>query len=158
MSGFINAGLVTGIGTVIWTFVMGFTGWYKDPALMALFFLVAVLEVVMVILALRQHARENVWWDQVRGGITTGMVASPIIFAGSFAFTKFVFPTYFADITAMGEKMMREGRAAEADIQAYLASQAAQTSVSNAMAGVIGTLVTAVVVAAIGGAFLRKKS
>ena len=35
MSGFINAGLVTGIGTVIWTFVMGFTGWYKDPALMA---------------------------------------------------------------------------------------------------------------------------
>lgn len=158
MSGFINAGLITGVGTVIWTFVMGFTGWYKNPSLMWLFFLVAVLEVITIIVALRQHASENAWWDQVRGGITTGMVASPIIFAGSFLFTSVVFPNYFSEITALGEQMMRAGGSTDADVQAYVASQAGQTSVTNAMAGVIGTLVTAVVVAAIGGAFLRKKS
>ena len=158
MSGFINAGLITGVGTVIWTFVMGFTGWYKDPALLWLFFLVAVLEGVMVIIALRQHAGENVWWDQVRGGITTGMIASPIIFVGSFVFTTYVFPNYFSEITALGEQMMRSAGASDADVKVYLASQAGMTSVSNALTGVIGTMVTAVVVAAVGGAFLRKKS
>lgn len=157
MAGFINAGLVTGIGTVIWTFVMGVTGWYKNPTMVPLFFVVAVLEVVMVVIALRQHQSTNAWWDQVRGGITTGMVASPIIFAGSFVFTAFVFPNYFTEISAMGEQMMRSSGATDADIAAYLSSQSGQTSVSTALQGVIGTLVTAVVTAAIGGAFLRKK-
>jgi len=158
MAGFINAGLITGLGTVVWTFVMGFTGWYKNPALIPLFFLVAVLEVVMVVIALRQHASTNAWWDQVRGGITVGMVASPIIFVGSFVFTRFVFPNYFTDIAAVGEQMMRASGASDADIVAYLASQTSQTSVSSALTGVIGTLVTAVVTAAIGGVFLRKKA
>ena len=55
----IRAGVLLGVLCVFWTFVMGFTGWYKDPVMLNLFFLVILLEVGIVIWALRKTARER---------------------------------------------------------------------------------------------------
>jgi len=79
----IRAGVLLGVLCTIWTFVMGFTGWYKDPVMLNLFFLVILLEIGIVIWALRQTAPEATWGGQIVNGLVLSLVASVIIFAGS---------------------------------------------------------------------------
>jgi hypothetical protein len=154
----IRAGVLLGVLCVFWTFVMGFTGWYKDPVMLNLFFLVILLEIGIVIWALRKTAASATWGGQIVNGLVLSLVASVIIFAGSLLFTTVVFPTYFADIQAAQTEMLKAQGLSEADIKMQVAAAAAlQTPFMNALTGVIGTVVTGVVVAAIAGAFLRKK-
>jgi Protein of unknown function (DUF4199) len=154
----IRAGVLLGVLCVIWTFVMGFTGWYKDPVMLNLFFLVIPLEIAIVIWALRQTASSATWGRQVVNGLVLSLVASVIIFAGSLLFTTVAFPNYFNDLQATQTEMLKSAGLSEADIKSQVAAAAAmQTPLINAFTGVIGTVVTGVVVAAIVGAFLRKK-
>jgi len=154
----IRAGALLGVLCVIWTFVMGFTGWYKDPVMLNLFFLVIPLEIGIVIWALRKTAPRATWGGQIVNGLVLSLVASVIIFAGSLLFTTVAFPTYFSDIQASQTEMLKAAGVSEADIKTQVAAAAAmQTPFVNAISGVIGTVVTGVLVAAIAGAFLRKK-
>jgi hypothetical protein len=137
---------------------MGFTGWYKDPVRLNLFFLVILLEIGIVIWALRKTAPGATWGGQIVNGLVLSLVASIIIFSGSLLFTTLVFPTYFSDIQAAQAEMLKAAGMSEADIRTQVAAAAAmQTPFINAISGVIGTVVTGVIVAAIAGAFLRKK-
>lgn len=154
----IRAGVLLGVLCAAWTFVMGFTGWYKDPVLVNVFFLVILLEIGIVIWAVRQKAATATWGGQVVNGLVLSLVASVIIFAGSILFTTVAFPTYFADIQAAQAEMLKSSGMADAQIQATLAASAAmQTPLMNAASGVIGTVVTGVIVAAIAGAVWRKR-
>ena len=154
----IRAGILLGVLCVAWTFVMGFTGWYTDPVKLNLFFLVVPLEIGIVIWALRKTAATATWGGQIVNGLVLSVVASAIIFAGSLLFTTVAFPNYFTDIQAVQAGMLKSSGMAEAEIQSALAASAAmQTPLMNALSGVIGTVVTGVVVAAIAGAFWRKK-
>jgi len=154
----IRAGVLLGLLCVIWTFVMGFTAWYKDPLMLNLFFLVILFEIAVIVWALRKTAPEATWGGQVVNGLTISVVASVIIFVGSLLFTTVAFPDYFADIRAAQTEWMRAAGMAESEIDSQFAASAAmQTPLMNALSGVIGTLVTGLVVAAIAGAFLRKK-
>ena len=154
----IRSGVLLGVLCVIWTFVMGFTGWYKDPVRLNLFFLVILLEIGIVIWALRKTAPGSTWGGQIVNGLVLSLVASVIIFAGSLLFTTVAFPTYFSDIQAAQTEMMKTAGISEADIKTQMAAAAAmQTPFINALSGVVGTVVTGLLVAAIAGAFLRKK-
>ena len=154
----IRAGILLGVLCVVWTFVMGFTGWYKDPVMLNLFFLVIPLEIGIVVWALRKTAAGATWGGQIVNGLVLSVVASVIIFAGSLLFTTVAFPNYFNDIQAAQTEMLKAAGMAEADIRTQVAASAAmQTPFMNAISGVIGTVVTGVVVAAIAGAFWRKK-
>jgi hypothetical protein len=154
----IRAGILLGVLCAAWTFVMGFTGWYKDPVMVNVFFLVVPLEIGIVIWALRQTAATATWGGQIVNGLVLSVVASVIIFAGSLLFTTVVFPNYFNDIRAAQAEILKSSGMAEAQIQTTLAASAAmQTPLMNAVSGVIGTVVTGVVVAAIAGAFWRRK-
>ena len=154
----IRAGALLGVLCVIWTFVMGFTGWYKDPVMLNLFFLVILLEIGIVIWALRKTAPGATWGGQIVNGLVLSLVASVIIFAGSLLFTTVAFPTYFSDIQAAQTEMMKTAGISEADIKTQMAAAAAmQTPFINALSGVVGTVVTGLLVAAVAGAFLRKK-
>ena len=154
----IRAGVLLGVLCVMWTFVMGFTGWYKDPVMLNLFFLVIPLEIGIVVWALRKTAAGATWGGQIVNGLVLSVVASVIIFAGSLLFTTEAFPNYFNDIQAAQTEMLKAAGMAEADIRTQVAASAAmQTPFMNAISGVIGTVVTGVVVAAIAGAFWRKK-
>ena len=154
----IRAGVLLGVLCVIWTFVMGFTGWYRDPVLLNLFFLVILFEIGIVIWALRKTAPAATWGGQIVNGLVLSLTASVIIFAGSLLFTTVVFPSYFADIQAAQTEMLKSAGMSEADIKAQVAAAAAmQTPFINAISGVIGTVVTGVLVAAVAGLFLRKK-
>jgi len=154
----IRAGVLLGVLCVFWTFVMGFTGWYKDPVMLNLFFLVILLEVGIVIWALRKTAASATWGGQIVNGLVLSLVASVIIFAGSLLFTTVAFPNYFTEIQSVQAEMLKAAGTSEADIKAQVAAAAAmQTPFINAITGVFGTVVTGVLVAAIAGAFLRKK-
>jgi hypothetical protein len=154
----IGAGLLLGVLCVIWQFVLGFTGWYKDPILLNLFFLVVPLEIGIVIWALRKTARGTTWGGQVLNGLLLSVVAGVIIFAGSLLFTTVAFPNYFAEIQATQAEMLKAGGLSEAEIGSQVAAAAAmRTPLVNALTGVIGTVVTGCIVAVIAGAFLRKK-
>lgn len=154
----IRAGVLLGVLCVVWTFVMGFTGWYKDPVMLNLFFLVVLLEVGIVIWALRKTAASATWGGQIVNGLVLSLVASVIIFAGSLFFTTVAFPDYFTEIQSAQAQMLRAQGMSDADIKTQMGAAAAmQTPLVNALTGVFGTVVTGVFVAAIAGAFLRKK-
>jgi hypothetical protein len=154
----IRAGVLLGVLCVFWTFVMGFTGWYKDPVMLNLFFLVILFEVGIVLWALRKTAASATWGGQIVNGLVLSLVASVIIFAGSLLFTTVAFPNYFTELQAAQTEMLKAQGLSEADIKMQVAAAAAlQTPLVNALSGVFGTVVTGVFVAAIAGAFLRKK-
>jgi len=154
----IRAGVLLGVLCVFWTFMMGITGWYKDPVMLNLFFLVIPLEIGIVVWALRKTAAGATWGGQVVNGLVLSLVASVIIFVGSLLFTTVAFPNYFNDIQAAQTEMLTSAGMSADQIKSQVAAAAArQTPFMNAISGVIGTVVTGVAVAAIAGAFLRKK-
>jgi len=154
----IRAGILLGVLTACWTFVMGFTGWYKDPVMLNLFFLVIPLEIAIVVWALRKTAPGATYGRQILNGLVLSLAAGAIIFCGSYLFTTVAFPNYFSDIQAIQAEMLKAQGMSESEIATHVAASAAvQTAVMNALTGVVGTVVTGLVVAAIAGIFLRKK-
>ena len=140
MNPILSGGLLIGLLCGAWTFVMGFTGWYKDPALGgALFIGVAmVIEIVGLIWGLRKTAAlGRAYGGQILAGTMMAIVAGVIIIAASLLFTTVVFPDYLADINR--------------------ASEASATPMAQAMSGFMGTLVTGIVASAIIGIFIRRR-
>ena len=155
----VRAGLWLGVLVVVWTFVMGLTGWYKDPAMGNLFFLVILLEVGWLVWMLRQTAAQGATYGrQIVNGLVFALVASVLIFAGSYVFTTVAYPTYFTDICAMQEQSLKAQGVSEAEIAAQMKAAAPfQTPFMNALSGVIGTMVTALAGSAVAGFFVRKR-
>jgi hypothetical protein len=162
MSQVLKTGLTIGALCVAWTFVMGFTGWYKDPSLAVPLFLVPVIliEVVLLVAGLRRTAASQGYGRQVLTGTLMALVAAVVIVAGSLVFTTVVFPTYFQDLRTAHEQLLREAGKSAQEIQAeLLAAEAAnpQTPLANALSGAIGTVATGLLTSLIAAAFLRRK-
>ena len=158
MSVTIRIGMLLGVLVTIWTYVMGFTGWYKDPVMVNVFFLVIPLEVVLLIWALSKTRADATYGQQVLNGLVFSLVAGVIIIVGSLVFTAVVFPTYFEDLKTAHAGILQQQGVPAAEIQRQVAASAAgQSPMLNALSGFLGTVVTGVFVAAIAGFFIRKK-
>ena len=59
MNPILSTGLLIGVLCGVWTFVVGFTGWYKDPILMYVFFFVIVIEIGGLVWGLRKTAAQG---------------------------------------------------------------------------------------------------
>lgn len=154
----LRSGLILGLAVAAWTFVMGFTGWYKHPSLLHLFWLVIPLQVGILVWALRGSAAENGYGRQVWNGISISLLASMIIFGASLIFTTVVFPTYFKDLEVLGRQLMEAKGDTPQQIEAVMRANAPmQTPRASAMAGAIGTLVTGVVTSLLAAAGFRRK-
>jgi hypothetical protein len=154
----IRAGVLLGVLVTIWQFVIGFTGWYKDPVMVNLFFLVILFELVVLLWLLKQTAATSPYGRQVVNGLVASLVAGAIIICGSLVFTTVAFPDYFAELEAVQAEMLKTQGLPEADIQAQLAASAAmQTPFVNALMGFVGTVVTGLIVSAVAAMFWRKK-
>jgi hypothetical protein len=154
----IRGGIVLGILVTIWQFVMGITGWYKDPVLLNVFFLVILFEVVVLLWALKRTAPDSSYGRQVANGLVLSLVAGAIIICSSLVFTTIAYPHYFEELRACQTEMMKAQGLSEADIKAQLAAAAAlQTPIGNALTGFAGTVGTALVVSAVAAMFWRKK-
>jgi hypothetical protein len=154
----IKPGIVLGVLVVVWTFVMGFTGGYKNPGLAWLFVPVAALiQVVVLVWALRKTAAGGRGYaGQVAAGLLISVVAAVLIFLGSILFTTGVFPQYFEEVRAMGEQVLRKRGMSDEEVRTTLAMQAKlQTPFLQALFGVIGTVVTGLVASLVIAAFVR---
>ena len=159
MKNILTTGLVLGVLVVLWQLVMGYTGWYKDPQLLNLFFLVIPIQVVVLWWGLRKTAAEGRGYGrQVLAGLLMSLIAGLLIVAGSFLFTTVLFPNYHAELASIYEQQLRAGGQGDAQVQAALAEYAKiNNSNVSAMGGFVGTTVTGLVVSLIVGAFVRKK-
>jgi hypothetical protein len=155
----VKSGIVLGVLVGVWTFVMGFTGWYKDPVLLNMFWIVIVIQIVLLLWTLRQTANAGARYGaQVWNGTLMSLVGGAIIFASSMLFTTVFFPQYFDELRQIQGQMLKQAGQSDAEIKAALdAGAATATPFYQALFGFIGTVVTGVVVSAVAGAFLRKK-
>jgi hypothetical protein len=152
-------GLVLGLSVAAWTFVMGLTGWYKQPRLLALFWLVIPLQIAVLLVALRKTATQCRYGRQVWHGVSISLLGSMIIFSASLLFTTVAFPNYFQELELLGRQLMAQQGFTPAQIEAAVRAQAPmQTPRASAMAGAIGTVVTGLLTSLIAAAFYRKRS
>lgn len=152
-----RTGLLVGAFVVVWTFVMGFTGWYAHPRLQALFWVVVLIQVVLLRSGLRPIAAQGrSYWGLVLDGTRMSIVASVLVFAGSIVFTTVVFPEYFPEIRRTYEAMLAaQGKPPQEVRQLVEAAMAAQTPVAQASFGALGTIVTGLVASMILALFAR---
>ncbi len=154
----IRAGVYLGVLVTIWQYLMGFTGWYKDPVLLNLFFLVIVFEIALLLWALKRTAPFESYGGQMVNGLVFSLVAGAIVVCSSLVFTTSSFPHYFEEMQAMQARALAAQGLSKPDIDLQLAAAAAmQTPAMNALSGFIGTLVTGLLVSAIAAIFWRKK-
>jgi hypothetical protein len=156
----LSYGLLIGAMCSAWIYVMGFSGWYKDPTMLSLFVpVVSAMEVAGLILGLRRTAAAGRSYSgQVVAGTLMALVGGAVIFGASMLFTTIAFPTYFDEINETARTVMKAGNVPDAEIDARIRESAAwQTPVMNAFAGFLGTFVTGVVASAVIAVWVRRK-
>jgi len=154
----LRAGVILGLSVAAWTFVMGFTGWYKQPNLIALFWLVIPLQIGILLWSLHRTAPATGYGRQVWNGVSSSLLGSIIIYWTSLLFTTVVFPHYFQDLETLGRQLMAKQGLSAAQIDAAVRLQAPmQTPRASAMAGAIGTVVTGFLTSVVAAIWLRKK-
>ncbi len=159
MNTILKAGIVLGVLVEIWTYFMGFSGWYKDPALMNLFFVVIAIEIAVLMWALKRTAAEGRGYGgQVGAGTLISLIGGVFVIVGSLIFTIVVFPNYFTELAAIQEQQLRAAGQSEDQIREVMALTAkSSTPVIQACIGFLATVVTGIVVSMIIGAFVRAK-
>jgi len=158
MKGPIRWGVILGGAVAVLSLVFGLVGWHRIYEMSFVFLAIAILiNVTTVVLCLRERASSESWLGQVKNGLVVGLVGSVIIFVTSWLVTTVVFPDYF---TAMADGY-REAYAnmglSEDEVADLVAATAATSPVRSAFDGVVGTMATSLVVAAIAGVWLRNK-
>jgi len=154
----VKGGIWLGVLVFLWTLVMGVTGWYKHPTLLNLFWVVILIEVAVLLWALRRTAATTEYIGQVGKGLAVSAIGAAIIFCGSLLFTGVLFPSYFEELRAVQTEVMRNSGRTQAEIDAALALGAPmQTPVVNALMGAVGTVITGALASLIIAVFHRKK-
>ena len=159
MNPILAAGLFIGIFCGLWTFVMGYTGWYKDPVMLNAFFVVILIEIVGLVWGLRRTAAQGRGWaSQVVAGSMMAVVGGVLIIGFSLIFTTVLFPNYFTDIENMSIIVMQQQGRSAAEIEESLkASRAMATPMAQALAGFMGTVITGMVASAALAVVIRAK-
>jgi len=155
-----KAGIVLGVLVVIWMYVMGVTGWYKDPALLNLFYIVILVEVAVLFWGLKMTAAQGRGYGgQVGAGTLMSVIGAVIILVGSYLFTAFVYPNYFHELNETYRALGPSRGLTPEQVEAQLAAMAPmQTPLFNALTGAFMTVVTGFVASLIIGAFVKSKT
>lgn len=154
----VKGGLYIGLFCAAWTYIMGFTGWYKDPTMLNLFYMVIPIEIGVLFWGMRTTASINTFGGQFVAGTLMSTIGGAILIISSLLFTTVVFPEYFEELRAMGAEAMRQEGKSEAQITAALDAIApTQNSLMQAIMGFVGTVVTGFIASFILAFIFRKK-
>ena len=155
----LRAGIVLGLAVVVWTFIFGFAGWYKDPALVNLWYVVILIELGVLAWGLTLTRDEGKrYGGQLLSGTLISVYGGIIIIFGSLLFTMAVFPDYFQETQQMqAEILSQRGMTVEQIEEVQSMTAGMQTPVANALIGFVMTVVTGFVLSLILAAFIRKK-
>jgi len=158
MPAVVRYGILLGLAVFAWTFIMGATGWYKHPVLLNLFWMVIPIQIGVMLWGLRATAAESGYGRQVLHGLQICLLASVLIFAGSWLFTAVAYPGYFQELETLGRAQLAQSGMKAEQIETAMRAQAPfQSSVMNALMGVVGTVVTGLVISLVAGIWLRRK-
>ena len=158
MNPILSAGLLIGVLCSVWTFVMGFTGWYKDPVLLILFLpAVILIEIGGLYWGLRQTAAQGrTYGGQVVAGAMMSTIAGVIVIGSSLLFTMVAFPNYFRELETLQRQMLADAGRSSAEIDAAVQASAS-TPMGQALSGFLGTLITGIIVSGIMAIWIRSK-
>jgi hypothetical protein len=158
MNPIFSAGVLIGVLCGAWTFVMGFTGWYRDPALALLFLpAVIIIEIAGLYWGLRRTAAQGRnYAGQVVAGAMMSAIAGVIVICSSLLFTMVAFPGYFQELEALQRQLLAEAGRPAAEIEAAVQASAS-TPMAQAMSGFIGTFITGIIVSGIIAIWVRAK-
>ena len=159
MKSAVQAGLILGITVVVWTALHAALGWYKDPGMSWTFWMVIPFQVILLVWMLKNTKKQGFGYgQQVVAGLVMSLVAGAIIFVGSWLITTAVFPTYYADVQAMAEKVLAaRGMTPEQIAAAMDKEKAMMTPMGSSLTGFVGTTITGLVVALIAAVLIRNK-
>jgi Protein of unknown function (DUF4199) len=159
MQPILRTGLVIGVLCGIWMLVLGFTGWYRDPVMSRLFFIVIAIEIGGLAWGLRKTALEGrTYRGQVVAGTLMSVVAGVIVIAFSLVFTMALFPDYGRLQLVHERERLEAQQVSAAEIDRILADrEAALAPMSRALEGFTGTLVTGILASAVIAFFVRAR-
>jgi hypothetical protein len=158
MGTIVKGGILIAFFCGCWQLVMGVTGWYKDPVMMNVFFLVILIQTGVLVWGLRRTAADRGYGGQIGAGALMSLVAGVLIIGVSFLFTTVLYPHYFEEMRIVTQQRLAAQGYDEAEAMARLrAAEQMQTPLITALSGFAGTMVTGIVVSAIIAIFYRKK-
>ncbi|MCY4095632.1 MAG: DUF4199 family protein [Gammaproteobacteria bacterium] len=151
----IKYGLLLGVIVAAFGFLLGLLGLHTNQMAPFGFVIVAIIvNLVIVVLAVRRLASTSTWVQQLVNGLVLGTVAAVIVFLSSWLMTAIVIPDYYAEFAEAARVRAVAGGLTADEIEAAVA-MATGTSVGSAFQGALGTVITSVVVAGIAGMFNR---
>lgn len=158
MKGPLRWGLILGSAVTVVNLGFVLLGWHRTYEMAFVFLAIAIpINVVTVVLCLRERASSENWLGQLKNGVSVGLVGSAIIFLGSWLVTAVIFPDYFTEMADGYRSTYIAMGLSEGEVADLVTATAATSPVRSAFSGVVGTMATSLVVAAIGGVWLRRK-
>jgi hypothetical protein len=137
-----------------WQLVMASTGWLTNQRTFSLFYLVILIQVVILIWGMRRTAADNTYGKQLLFGTLSSVIAAVLIFAYALVLMTVLFPNLIGEIKAMQTAALKAAGRTDAEIGIAMALQ---TPLIQAIQGAVGTIVTGFLASAVIAIFVRKK-
>ena len=160
MSPTVVAGLLLGVLCGLWTFVMGFTGWYKDPGKASASLVIIGIEAAVLLWGLNQTAMKEgrTYSGQVVAGTLISIIGGAVIVVFSLLFTTVFFPNYFSEMEPVYREVLRQQNKTETEIATAMAEwSAGQSSISQAIYQFLFTFVTGIGASAVLAIWVRAR-
>jgi hypothetical protein len=158
MSSVVKSGIILGVLVEIWSYLYVSAGWHRSPATFNLFWVVILIEIGVLIWALRGTAAQGRGYGgQVVAGTAISVVGAVLVLIGSYVCMTMVFPNYSKEVCDMQAAAMRAAGRPEAEIQQLVDMSMKAPPALPAITGAIGTVVTGLLCSLIIGAFVRAK-
>jgi hypothetical protein len=142
-----------------WQLIMGFSGWYRDPVLSNLFWLMIPILIAGLIWGLRRTAKEGKgYWAQVGQGTLMSLIAGVVLFFVTCLFTAVLFPDYFAVIQSLQENALRQAGKSPQEIKLTMETLAiTATPLVHGISALTGMLTTGFVASLLIAAFVHDR-
>lgn len=155
MKALLKVGLAIAVFTACWQIIMIDAGWLTNPRTFSLFYIVILIQILVLIWGLRQTAAERTYGGQLGFGTEASVIAGFLLFLYSLLLMTVLFPNLIGEIKAMQSQALKAAGRSEAEISTALALQ---TPMVQALQGFIGTVVTGFLASAVIAIFVRKKA
>jgi hypothetical protein len=101
MKSMLMTGLAIGVLCAAWQVIMILAGWLTKPGTFALFYLVILIQILILIWGMRQTAQDCGYGGQLGIGTGASLVAGVFLFLYSITATTILFPGLIGEMRAM---------------------------------------------------------